>query len=44
MLLRRLKEPHRDNYTPVGKIEPFENPLDAVIRETFEETGSKWMA
>ena len=42
MLLRRLKEPHRDNYTPVGgKIEPFENPLDAVIRETFEETGIK---
>ena len=22
-----------------GKIEPFETPLNAVIRETFEETG-----
>ncbi len=27
-------------YTPVGgKLDPFESPLQAAIRETFEETG-----
>lgn len=42
LLLKRLKEPNKDNYTPVGgKLEPFENPLQAAIRETFEETGIK---
>lgn len=40
MLLKRLKEPNKDTYTPVGgKIEPFETPEEGVIRETFEETG-----
>jgi 8-oxo-dGTP diphosphatase len=40
LLLKRLKEPNKDTYTPVGgKIDPFENPLKAAIRETFEETG-----
>ncbi len=42
MLLKRLKEPNKDMYTPVGgKIEPFETPEQGVIRETFEETGIK---
>ncbi|MTG96788.1 MULTISPECIES: NUDIX hydrolase [Myroides] len=42
MLLKRLKEPNKDMYTPVGgKIEPFETPEEGVIRETFEETGIK---
>ena len=40
LLLKRLKEPNKDNYTPVGgKLDPFETPLKAAIRETFEETG-----
>jgi 8-oxo-dGTP diphosphatase len=40
LLLRRLKEPNKDNYTPVGgKLDPFESPLQAAIRETREETG-----
>ncbi|MBP7556036.1 MAG: NUDIX domain-containing protein [Chitinophagaceae bacterium] len=40
LLLRRLKEPNRDKYTPVGgKLDPFESPLDAALRETWEETG-----
>lgn len=42
LLLRRLKEPNRDLYTPVGgKLDPFENPFNAAIRETWEETGIK---
>lgn len=42
LLLKRLKEPNKDNFTPVGgKIDPFENPLNGAIRETFEETGIK---
>lgn len=42
LLLKRLKEPNKDNYTPVGgKLERFENPLKSAIRETFEETGIK---
>ena len=29
-------------YTPVGgKIDPYESPYDAAIRETFEETVIK---
>ena len=40
LLLKRLKEPNKDNYTPVGgKLDPFENPYDAALRETWEETG-----
>ncbi|WP_353161233.1 NUDIX domain-containing protein [Myroides odoratus] len=39
LLLKRLKEPHKDNFTPIGgKIDPFESPLQGAIRETFEET------
>lgn len=40
LLLKRLKAPNKDNYTPVGgKLDPFESPLKSAIRETFEETG-----
>jgi len=40
LLLKRLKEPNRDMYTPVGgKLDVHESPLAAAIRETFEETG-----
>lgn len=40
LLLKRLKEPNKDTYTPVGgKLDPYENPYDAAIRETREETG-----
>jgi 8-oxo-dGTP diphosphatase len=42
LLLERNKEPHKGKYIPIGgKIEPFEDPLSAVIRETFEEVGIK---
>ncbi|MBL7816778.1 MAG: NUDIX domain-containing protein [Saprospiraceae bacterium] len=40
LLLKRNKEPFVGHYVPVGgKIEPYESPLKAAIRETFEETG-----
>lgn len=40
LLLKRLKEPNKDTYTPVGgKLDPYENPYEAAIRETREETG-----
>ena len=40
LLLKRLKEPNKDLFTPVGgKLDPFESPLNAALRETFEETG-----
>jgi 8-oxo-dGTP diphosphatase len=40
LLLKRLKEPNKDMYTPVGgKLDPHENPHAAAIRETWEETG-----
>jgi len=40
LLLKRLKEPNKDSYTPVGgKLDPFESPIKAAIRETWEETG-----
>lgn len=40
LLIKRNKEPNRNKYTPVGgKIDLYESPLQAAIRETFEETG-----
>lgn len=40
LLLKRFKEPFKGYYVPVGgKLDPNETPLDAAIRETFEETG-----
>jgi 8-oxo-dGTP diphosphatase len=40
LLLERLKAPNAGMYTPVGgKIDPFETPDQAAIREVFEETG-----
>ena len=40
LLLKRLKEPNKDMYTPVGgKLDPYENPNETAIRETREETG-----
>lgn len=39
LLLKRAKDPHKGKFIPIGgKIEPFEAPRDAVIREVFEET------
>jgi 8-oxo-dGTP diphosphatase len=40
LLLRRNKEPNKDKYTPVGgKIDPYESPMKAAKRESYEETG-----
>ena len=40
LLLKRAKPPHIGNYVPVGgKLEPFEDPYQAALRETYEETG-----
>lgn len=40
MLLKRNKEPFVGHYVPVGgKVEPHESPIQAAVRETFEETG-----
>ena len=40
LLLKRYKEPHKGKYVPVGgKIESYESPKEAVIREVEEETG-----
>ena len=40
LLLKRAKEPNKGLYVPVGgKLEPFEDPRSAAIRETKEETG-----
>ena len=42
LLLKRLKEPNKELYTPVGgKLDPFENPNQTAIRETREETGQR---
>jgi 8-oxo-dGTP diphosphatase len=40
LLLKRVKSPFAGHFLPVGgKLEPYENPLAAAKRETFEETG-----
>lgn len=40
MLLKRFKEPNKNMFTPVGgKLDPFETPKKAALRETEEETG-----
>ena len=40
LLLKRFKEPNKNMYTPVGgKLDPFETPKNAALRETREETG-----
>lgn len=40
LLLKRNKLPNINMYVPVGgKLEPFETPRAAAIRETTEETG-----
>ena len=40
LLLKRNKAPFIGHYVPVGgKLEPHESPVEAMKRETFEETG-----
>lgn len=40
LLLERANEPHKGKIVPVGgKLDPFEDPYTAAIRETWEETG-----
>jgi 8-oxo-dGTP diphosphatase len=40
MLLRRAKAPNAGRYVPIGgKLEPYEDPYSAALRETREETG-----
>ena len=40
LLLKRHKDPNAGCYVPIGgKLEPHERPIDAAIRETFEEAG-----
>ncbi len=40
LLLKRFKEPHQGKYVPVGgKLDPFEDPYTAALRELHEETG-----
>lgn len=40
LLLKRAKVPNQGKFVPVGgKIDPYESPIEAVIRETMEETG-----
>lgn len=40
LLLKRANPPHAGKYLPVGgKLEPFEDPYTAALRETEEETG-----
>lgn len=42
LLLNRKKKPNMGLWNGVGgKIEPNESPYEAVIRETWEETGMK---
>lgn len=40
LLLERAQPPHQGKLVPVGgKIDPFESPSDAILREVMEETG-----
>lgn len=40
LLLERAKEPNQGKFVPPGgKIDPFETPLQAALRELYEETG-----
>jgi 8-oxo-dGTP diphosphatase len=40
LLLKRAYQPNVGKYVPVGgKVDPYETPYEAVIRETKEETG-----
>lgn len=40
LLLKRIRPPFVGHYLPVGgKLNPYEDPRSAAIRETFEETG-----
>lgn len=40
LLLKRYKPPNQGLFTPIGgKLDPHENPRQAAIRETYEETG-----
>lgn len=40
LLLKRANEPNKGKFVPVGgKLEPFEDPYRAAIREAKEETG-----
>ena len=40
LLLKRFNEPLKGLYVPVGgKVDPYENPKDAAIREVSEEAG-----
>lgn len=40
LLLKRAKAPYAGHYLPVGgKLEPFEDPHAAALRELEEETG-----
>lgn len=40
LLLKRIKAPNMGKYVPVGgKLDPYEDPRSAAIRETKEETG-----
>lgn len=40
LLLKRGKSPNKGMYVPVGgKLDPFESPYKAAIRETHEEAG-----
>lgn len=40
LLLKRAKAPNIGKYVPVGgKLEAHERPVEAAVRETWEETG-----
>ncbi|MBL0024906.1 MAG: NUDIX domain-containing protein [Saprospiraceae bacterium] len=40
LLLKRANDPNKGKFVPVGgKINPYESPYQAVVRETHEETG-----